>query len=64
MKVLKLIRTNIRMYSTPTFNKEFYSKKNFLKSKEINKQKPTPSYLYMYNSLPIKTIKNIHKKEK
>jgi hypothetical protein len=63
MRGLTLITiNNIRMYSTPTFNKGFYSKKNFIKSKETNyednKPNTKPSYLYMYNSLPIKSIKN------
>jgi putative alpha-1,2-mannosidase len=62
MRGLKLItRNNIRMYSTPNFNNNFYSKKNYVKSKEynyeINKPNVKKSYLYMYNSLPIKSKK-------
>lgn len=61
MRGLKLIRNNIRMYSTPNFNKDYLSKKNYTKSKEHNyennKTKLKDSYLYMYKSLPIKPFK-------
>jgi|SaaInlStandDraft_2_1057019.scaffolds.fasta_scaffold428319_1 hypothetical protein len=63
MRGLKLItRNNIRMYSTPHFNKNYHSKKNYTKNKdsnyENNKTKLKESYLYMYKSLPIKPFKS------
>ena len=50
-----------KMYSTPTFHKNFNCKKNrknIIKN-EDEKLRPKESYLYMYSSLPLKNINNI-----
>ena len=65
-KKLNYIDFSKRMYSTPTFHKEFSCKKNIKKkgpNNEVSKNYVTKSYFYMYASLPIKNYVEFKKKK-